>query len=116
MTHHDPAGPYGFAPYGSMWVTRAEESPRPRRTRPTRPPATSPSGSRAGLPMDAYRLTHYRRNKAAEQYAHAVYVERVRGAQAPLSYPFALAAAFFAFLKSRTFCSDAGSTTSATDR
>ncbi len=77
MTHHDPAGPYGFAPYGSRWVTRAEESLEVAQNSADAAARTIAEWVSAGLPMDAYRLTHYRRNKAAEQYAHAVYVERV---------------------------------------
>jgi hypothetical protein len=77
MTHHDPVGPYGFAPYGSMWVTRAEESLEAAQNSANAAARSIAEWVSAGLPMDAYRLTHYRRNKAAEQYAHAVYVERV---------------------------------------
>jgi hypothetical protein len=60
-----------------MWVTRAEESLEAAQNSANAAARSIAEWVSAGLPMDAYRLTHYRRNKAAEQYAHAVYVERV---------------------------------------
>ena len=76
MTHHEPDGPFGYAPYGPAWVTRAEESLRAATSFANAAGRNVADWVAAGLPMDAFRMNHYRRSKAAEQYAHAVYVER----------------------------------------
>jgi hypothetical protein len=76
MTHHDPAGPFGYTPDGPTWVTRAEESLRFATNFANAAGRNIADWVAAGLPMDAFRMDHYRRSKAAEQYAHAVYVER----------------------------------------
>ncbi len=77
MTHHDPGGSFGFVPYGSMWLARAEESLESAQRLADAAARNIADWVTAGLPMDHFRLTHYRRSKAAEHYAHAVYVERV---------------------------------------
>jgi hypothetical protein len=82
MTHHDPAGPFGYAPYGARWVPGAEESLRVATNLANAAARNVADWVLAGLPMDAYRMNHYRRNKAAERYAHAVYVERAAAAAA----------------------------------
>jgi hypothetical protein len=76
MAHHDPTGPFGYAPHGSTWVARAEDSLRVATNLANAAGRNIADWVAAGLPMDAFRMNHYRRSKAAEQYAHAVYVER----------------------------------------
>lgn len=75
-THHEPEGPFGYAPYGPTWVPRAEDSLRAATHLADAAARNVADWVAAGLPIDHFRLTHYRRNKAAEQYARAVYVER----------------------------------------
>jgi hypothetical protein len=82
MSHSEPYGPYGYTPYGATWVRRAEESLRVAQNHADAAARTVADWVSAGLPMDHFRITHYRRHKAAEQYAHAVYVERAAAARA----------------------------------
>lgn len=86
MSHHVPDGPYGYTPYGTTWVPSAEDSLRAAQRQVDAAARHVADWVDAGLPLDHFRVTHYRRNKAAEQYAHAVYVERSAAA------PFALSA------------------------
>jgi hypothetical protein len=76
MSHHEPYGPYGYTPYGMSWVPHAEESLRVAQNHANAAARNVADWVAAGLDVDHFRMTHYRRNKAAEQYAHAVYVER----------------------------------------
>jgi len=82
MTHSEPDGPYGYAPYGATWVPLAEESLRLAQNHANAAARSVADWVDAGLPLDHYRVTHYRRRKAAERYAHAVYVERTAAARA----------------------------------
>jgi hypothetical protein len=81
MSHHEPDGPYGYTPYGSTWVPSAEESLRVAQHHANAAARNVADWVAAGLSLDHFRVTHYRRNKAAEQYAHAVYVERAAAAR-----------------------------------
>jgi hypothetical protein len=81
MTHNDPAGPFGYEPYGATWVTDAEESLSVATNLANAAARNVADWVVHRLPMDAYRETHYRRNRAAERYAHAVYAERVATAR-----------------------------------
>jgi hypothetical protein len=76
MVHNDPSGPFGFAPYGATWVSRAEESLRVATNLADAAARSVADWVVGGLPLDAFREDHYRRSKAAERYAHAVYLER----------------------------------------
>ncbi len=56
-------------------------------------------------------------SRAASPFCHAGREDSASASTHGIGHPeAAFAAAFFAFLKSRTFCSEAGSTTSATER
>jgi len=82
--HDEPDGPFGYAPYGPHWVPRAEDSLRAATNLANASARNVADWVAAGLPMDHFRMTHYRRNKAAEEYARAVYVERAHTAPARL--------------------------------
>ena len=84
MIHNDPSGPFGYAPDGATWVSRAEESLRVATNLADAAARSVAEWVVGGLPLDAYRLDHYQRNKAAERYAHAVYLERVAGGEPAL--------------------------------
>ncbi len=85
--HDEPEGPFGYAPYGPSWVPRAEDSLRAATNLANASARNVADWLAAGLPMDHFRVTHYRRNKAAEQYARAVYVERAHAAPARVAVP-----------------------------
>ena len=77
MTHDDPRGPFGYEPYGPTWVANAEDAMSAAANLADAAARNVADWVVRGLPMDAYRETHYRRSRAAERYAHAVYTERV---------------------------------------
>ena len=72
MTHHDPTGPFGYVPDR---LSRASDSLQRATGLADAAARTIAEWVTAGLPMDAFRANHYRRQKAAEAYAYAVYVE-----------------------------------------
>ncbi len=76
MIHNDPRGPFGYAPDGTTWVSRAEDSLRVATNLADAAARSVADWVAGGVPLDAFRVDHYRRNKAAERYAHAVYLER----------------------------------------
>jgi hypothetical protein len=75
MAHHDPTGPFGYAPDGERWDSEAAEALQRAHNFANAAARNIADWEVARLPMDAFRLAHYRRAVAAERYARAVYQE-----------------------------------------
>jgi hypothetical protein len=75
MAHHDPTGPFGYTPDHTTWDTTARDALQRAQNFANAAARNVADWVVARLPMDAFRLNHYRRAKAAERYAHAVYEE-----------------------------------------
>lgn len=75
IAHHDPRGPFGYAPDGAKWDSEAGEALQRAHNFANAAGRNVADWVSARLPMDAFRLTHYRRAVAAERYARAVYQE-----------------------------------------
>ena len=73
--HHDPTGPYGYAPDNAQWATEAAEALARAQSFANAASRSVADWVIARLPLDSFRLEHYRRARAAERYAHAVYEE-----------------------------------------
>ena len=73
--HHDPTGPFGYAPDGTRWDAEAAQALQVAHNFANAAARNVADWEVARLPMDAYRITHYRRAVAAERYATAVYQE-----------------------------------------
>ena len=73
--HDDPTGPFGYTPDNAKWDTVASEALQRAQNFANAAARSVADWVVARLPMDAFRINHYRRARAAEQYAHAVYVE-----------------------------------------
>jgi hypothetical protein len=75
IAHHDPTGPFGYTPDGSTWDSAAGEALQLAHNFANAAGRSVADWVVARIPLDAFRLNHYRRAKAAERYAQAVYAE-----------------------------------------
>ncbi len=73
--HHDPTGPFGYAPDTTQWDTAANAALQRAQSFANAAARNVADWVAARLPVDAFRINHYRRAVAAERYAHAVYEE-----------------------------------------
>ena len=75
--HHDPTGPFGYAPDDARWDSEAGAALQRAQNFANAAARSIADWVVARLPMDAFRINHYRRAVAAERYAHAVYEEAI---------------------------------------
>ena len=75
--HHDPTGPFGYAPDLATWDAAAGTALQRAQNFANAAARSVAEWVVARLPIDAFRVDHYRRAVAAERYAHAVYEEAV---------------------------------------
>jgi hypothetical protein len=73
--HNDPAGPFGYTPDHTKWDTAAGAALQSAQNFANAAARSVADWVVARLPLDAFRINHYRRAVAAERYAHAVYEE-----------------------------------------
>jgi hypothetical protein len=78
VAHHDPTGPFGYAPDDAQWDAEASQALQRAQNFTNAAGRNVADWVVARLPMDAFRMNHYRRARAAEKYAQAVY-EEARG-------------------------------------
>ena len=74
-THHDPTGPFGYAPDSSRWDTEASEALERAQNFADAAARSIADWVVARVPLDNYREDHYRRARAAESYAYSVFME-----------------------------------------
>ena len=74
-THHNPTGPFGYAPDLTRWDAEANEALLRAQNFADAAARSIADWVVARVPLDAYREDHYRRAKAAERYANAVLTE-----------------------------------------
>ena len=74
-THHDPTGPFGYAPDGAVWDAEASEALHRAQNFANAAARSIADWVVARAPLDAFREDHYRRARAAERYASAVLTE-----------------------------------------
>lgn len=81
-THHDPTGPFGYAPDGARWDAEASEALQRAHNFTNAAARSIADWVVARVPLDNYREDQYRRARAAERYASAVLTEAegLRGA------------------------------------
>lgn len=75
--HNDPTGPFGYTPDNTKWETTASEALQRAQNFANAAARSVADWVVARLPMDAFRISHYSRARAAERYAHAVYQEAI---------------------------------------
>jgi len=73
--HHDPTGPFGYAPDLSKWDTVASDALQRAQNFANAAARSVADWVVARVPLDAFRITHYSRARAAERYAQAVLAE-----------------------------------------
>ena len=74
-THHDPTGPFGYTPDGSVWDLEASDALLRAQNFANAAARSIADWVVARAPLDDYREDHYRRARAAERYASAVLTE-----------------------------------------
>ena len=73
--HHDPTGPFGYAPDGARWDTEATEALQRAQNFANAAARSVADWVVARVPLDNFREDHYRRARAAERYALSVLLE-----------------------------------------
>lgn len=73
--HDDPTGPFGYTSDLARWDTEAGMALQRAQNFANAAARSVADWVVARVPVDAFRINHYRRAVAAERYAHAVYEE-----------------------------------------
>jgi hypothetical protein len=75
IAHHDPTGPFGYAPDSARWDTEATEALQRAQNFANAAARSVADWVVARVPLDNFREDYYRRARAAERYALSVLLE-----------------------------------------